>query len=249
VILFNLVYDRCTSSANGGAVSLNAKDIFASITDCTFLSCVTSTAHGGWIHFHGGSLQVLRCDFSDSRSEPSGAGVFAEWNISDTTSIRGLSCYGNTWYFDGSSSSTAADIPFERSNLTNNTPTNCGSAVTFEYGHSLRFHFCQAVAHRGSNCWIFRGPFAPALIHCLAIRSNDCTATNSRRVGLFSIDYEITIWDSVITDNKVNFVVDSDSTSSRTLTFQNSHFDTFSLSTTLHAVIATILCATDGKTI
>jgi hypothetical protein len=146
VILSNLIYDGCTSSTSGGAVSLNAVNMFASITDCTFLSCVTSIGGCG-VYLSGGGLVVLRCQFSDCQAtQGSGPAVDAywqsssslrEWNISETVTTRGFCGGANTWYLASLSWTTGADITFERSNLTNSTSTLCGLAVTFSRGGIL----------------------------------------------------------------------------------------------------------------
>jgi hypothetical protein len=247
VVLIGETFDGCSSSADGGAVYIDSISGTATIVDCAFLNCSTTKTSGGG----GGGLRLLagesllsRCSFVTCRSGDIAACASLEvlgalpLNCTEMTSIGATAQFYTFVFLSYSSESSASR--FGDGNVSESRTSGCGSAMEFRGGDSLIFEFYEIQWNTGVNCILFDCETV-LRTRCLGVRWNVCSGSEAF-AGLFSAQTALTIEDSVISGNIVNYFVDS----RFTVTFLNCHFDGFSFSTTGGGVPATVDCFTDG---
>jgi hypothetical protein len=241
VSVSGLVFDGCTSTSSGGAVSLSSSTLSAMITNCRFSFCSTSGGNGGAIYFSGCGLEIQTCWIEDCSASLGANGAVCaylspssyagNWTFENTLSTR-CSGAGNTWYMAGGS---AVDVVFTRSNVTDNSVQAGSSSCYFSAGRLFRFDFCAILSNHGSEYCIYLGSFSVSgeVIRCLSIRSNDGRGSSSSSV--FSVSGTKTVNNSVIA-NHTN-MGSGMLTGSGTLRFEKCFFDTFAFTWTIGTVI------------
>jgi hypothetical protein len=111
---------------------------------------------------------------------------------------------------------------FELSNMTGNSGMTSACTLWIANSGNVTVQLCDFRLNSGPSCLGF-GPVANASIRCLSVPENNCTRSEAFN-GLFHSASAVTIADSIIVGNTMNYLTGGDST----VTFLSCHFDTFS---------------------
>jgi hypothetical protein len=218
-------FDGCVSSTNGGALFLSFSSLSASVLDCRFLNCSAGSSYGGAIYFYGFDFGALRCLFHRCSADE-GSACFLQnsfYSSSETslTSLAEVLGDGNTGAYvifelHGTPGFWAR---FERANITGNSVTSGLCALGIGNSRNVTFQLCDTRLNTGPSCFGFRN-VANIAIRCLSVRSNDCTRSGGT-TGLFYSESDVTISDSAIVENTVNYLTVGESS---TVIFSRCHF-------------------------
>jgi hypothetical protein len=240
VNITDTVFDGCSSTTAGGAVSADITGI-AAIRSCNFISC-SSSSTGGAIYSKVGDLQIAACSILNCNSSVGTSSLYSVYssNGGEATgcSVTGGHCTENTWNMEGYSSAKQTIV--RGMNLTANTATYTGAAMRFDLAE-LFFEFCEIRSNTGPCLFFIAANVKSQLIGCLSIRSNQCLGEGLINQGLFRAKASIVISDSVICENSVLFHVHPDS--GVTVTFNRCLMDSLSLSATGAGALASASCS------
>jgi hypothetical protein len=235
-----LVSDSCFTDLSAGA-DLFGGAIFSEqesleLSGCTFRGCEASV--GGGFRFIGGRLLVVRCCLEHCKATEIGsafdavASLDVSWELIDNLVLSGF-CSSGTLHLDTSHS--AVSTTFTRTNVTNNDAKIHSSAVWFTSPFTLNFSFCDLARNKAVNCICFTGwRSADAASHCLTVRQNTCHSTGTFRGLLFKDEKTLTVFESFIFGNDVDFL----SGGLCDVKFKGCHFDSFSFSWTEGKVLS-----------
>jgi hypothetical protein len=258
VDLTGILFEDCLpDESNGGAIYASNPTAQAVITDCRFINCA-ATGMGGALYFSGADVCILRCSFVRCRT---GSGRTAGWayiyyygeewdwgiEIKDTLATE-CSCGSNALTMRGYDN---LPVLLTSLNLTAQNTSKWGSAFMLGYSGLFQILFCEISFNVGMACMIFDKGLESVEVRCLVARGNNCIvqdgegSTSDIRSGLFYVEADCSIWDSVIAANVVTHLVGADG-NGRSVTFTNCHFEAFGFPTTGGLSIATVNCQTDG---
>jgi hypothetical protein len=223
----------CTSDTNGGAMFISKSGVCASLTVCCVWNC--SALNGGGLYFCVRTVVVVDSQFVTGIASIHGSSIWISIYDRTVVSWTGLSITrGSAWagaiVVTGRSSALGPSgaLALDRSNLTDNFVMEWAFAGFFSFLIHLNFEYCVIESNHGTNGLLFE-KIEKTSIRCLAIRSSRCVGTSSH-IGLFAIsrwlgsNESITILDSVIVDNSVDYLVGSSG-----FILINCHFDAFDL--------------------